>query len=431
MILHLDLDCYFVSAERTRAPQLCDRPVVVVKSGDRTIFSPDDHKSEIVGEVGAFNALFQHAKQWRGYDPDGWKKAFVDDEGRVHGLCIAKSYEAKHYGIATGTSLAQALILCPDLCVIEGDHLFYQLLSKQLRAYLQTKIPVLEQYSIDEFWGDVSGWVADDACEDFAKELQRDVLARFGLPMSIGISSAKWIAKLATDVCKPFGVCMVPQERIVSFVQPIAVEDFPGIGRALTKRLHQYGITTLGEVIMARSLLWSWGRIGRDVYARIVGEDHEAVIPYHDRRSIGIARNFAIIHERDEVTRRVIILARHLAHTIFSIGVMPTTFFLKVRYEGGMKVKGTQTCDRPCSEVLLREVMIDLWARIDTLPRYGVCHIAMSASNFHTPAKRKTFSLWDYQTDTKYCALSTHVTRLRQKYGVDIVRSGAEKRGEA
>jgi DNA polymerase-4 len=115
MIIHLDLDCYFVSAERTRTPYLKGKPVVVVKSSDRAIFSTEDSKSVMTERVGAFNSLFQHERVWRGFDPKGWKQEFMDDKGRVHGIVIARSYECKSYGIKTGTTLSDALSMCPNL----------------------------------------------------------------------------------------------------------------------------------------------------------------------------------------------------------------------------------------------------------------------------------------------------------------------------
>ena len=149
MIIHLDLDCFFVSAERTRTPELRDFPVVVCKSGDTKIFSTQDSESMMTESVGGFNGLMQHKKVFNGFDKNAWKNEFLDERGRVHGIVIAKSYEAKKYGIKTGTSLRDALAMCPKLRIVPSDHLFYQLLSTNLKAFLQTKIPILEQYSID------------------------------------------------------------------------------------------------------------------------------------------------------------------------------------------------------------------------------------------------------------------------------------------
>ncbi|WP_295066033.1 DNA polymerase IV [Sulfuricurvum sp.] len=427
MIIHLDLDCYFVSAERTRTPFLKGKPVVVCKSGDRAIFSSDDQKRVMTERVGAFNGLFQHERAWNGFERFGWKKEFMDEQGRIHGIVIAKSYECKPYGIKTGTMLSDALKMCPNLCVVPGDHLFYQLLSGRLREFLQTKIPILEQYSIDEFWGDLNGWIDDDETYPFIRSLQKEILETFDLPLSIGASTSKWIAKLATDFNKPYGITLVPAEEILPFVSPLPIHDFPGIGKVLARRLEGYRIKTLGDVVRSRDLLHSWGRVGEELLRKITGTDKEAVNPHHDRQSIGISRNFHLIREREEIKRRMIILSRHLSYTIMKLSVMPTTYFLKIRYEGGVKSSVSRTVDRPFSETLLREVVMDMLGTIDTLPSYGIHHIALSASNFVSLSKPKTFSLLEANVDAKSRKLSDSLTRLRDKYGVDILRCAVEK----
>ena len=427
MIIHLDLDCYFVSAERTRTPYLKGKPVVVVKSSDRAIFSTEDSKSVMTERVGAFNSLFQHEREWRGFDRNGWKQEFMDEHGRVHGIVIARSYECKPYGIKTGTSLSDALNMCPNLLVVQGDHLFYQLISGKLREFLQTKIPVLEQYSIDEFWGDLGGWVEDEDVYEFIAALQEEILEKFDLPMSIGASSAKWIAKLATDFNKPYGITIVPKEEIINFVSPMSINTFPGIGKALSHRLGSYGIKTLGELLRSEGMVQSWGRVGSDLLKRIKGSDNESVNPHHDRQSIGISRNFTATMDRREIKRRSIILSRHLSHTILKLGVNPTTYSFKIKYNGGASSSISTTIDRFFSETLMRLIAVEMVTKIDNLPQYGIHSISITASNFSSLFKPKTFSLLDARQDEDFRKLSNQITILRDKYGVDIVRCAIEK----
>lgn len=428
MIIHLDLDCFFVSAERTRVPFLKNRPVVVCKSGDRAIFSSKDQPSVITESVGAFNSIFSQQNTFEPYHKEAWEKKFMDENGTIHGIVIAKSYEAKAYGIKTGTLLRDALIMCPKLCIIPSDHLFYQQLSSKLKAFLKTKIPVLEQYSIDEFWGDLRGWIKEEETYGFMQSLQKEVLQRFDLPLSIGASTSKWIAKLATDFNKPYGLTLVPKEDITTFVSPMPIESFPGIGKALGKKLSSYCIKTLGDVLEHRKLLCSWGRVGKELVAKIEGEDHEAIIAHRDRKSIGISRNFPLTKEREEIKRRIIILTRHLSHTISKLKLSPTTYYLKIRYENGEKAHMSKTIERAFHEHLFKEIALQAFVELDVHRYYGITHLSISVSNFITQSQHKTFSLFSVEEDMKSKKLHENVTKLRDKYGIDIVRLGIEKK---
>lgn len=427
MIIHLDLDCFFVSAERTRTPELKGKAVVVCKSGDTKIFSIKDTQSELGESVGGFNGLLQQKKAFRGFDVRAWKREFLDEKGRIHGIVIAKSYEAKAYGIQTGTSLRDALHLCPELRIVSSDHLFYQQLSTKLKAFLQTKIPILEQYSIDEFWGDLNGWVKEEEIESFIASLQQEILEQFDLPISIGASSSKWIAKLATDFRKPYGLTVVFKEQIASFVAPMPIESFPGIGKVLQKRLGEFCIKTLGDVLEHQRLVASWGKVGKDLVARILGVDNEPVVAKRNRHSIGISRNFHAIHNRCELLRRAIILSRHLAYTISKLTLYPTTYSCAIRYDTGAISHLSKTLDRHFSEGVYREWVSETLQTLDTSVHDGITHLSLSLSNFITPSNTKTFSLLHAQEDEKSKRLSENLTKLRDKYGIDIVRCGVEK----
>ena len=427
MRIHLDLDCYFVSAERTRYPFLKDKNVVVAKSSDKKIFSKDKKQGVILGDTGAFNSVLEFRNN---YDANNilkaWRDEFLDENGEIHGIVIAKSYECKPYGIKTGTPLREAIHMCPNLIIIPSDHLFYQELSQKLKAYLEFKIPVLEQYSIDEFFGDLNGWVKNSDTLEFIKDLRDDIKEKFDLPITIGASKSKWIAKLITDRIKPFGVYALEENKVLDYTQDIDVNDFPGIGRAISKKLADYRVKTLGELRARPNLLYLYGKTGVELYERICGTDNERVIPYSDRRGIGISRNFKAIIDRNEIYRRVMILARYLSYTITKLNLNPTTFYFKIRYEYGIKNSQSITENRLFNEKFLIDLAKFMIKKLDTRLNYKIHYIAISASNFASDHNIKTFCLIDYKKDLKYKALNENLLKVRDKYGIDIVKYASE-----
>jgi len=427
MKIHLDLDCYFVSAERTRYPFLKGKNVVVVKSSDNKIFSNSKKDATMLEDTGAFNSLLEFKNNYNTNNIlSQWKNMYISDEGYIHGIVIAKSYEAKKYGIKTGTPLQEALVMCPNLHIIPSDHLFYQELSQKLKHYLELKIPVLEQYSIDEFFGDLNGWIKDEDTFDFIKELRDDILKKFDLPISIGASKSKWIAKLLTDTVKPYGVIAVPQEKVNELTNDIDVNEFPGVGRAVSKKLSKYKIKTLGELRTRPDLLYSYGKTGKDLYKRICGTDNEKVIPFMDRRGIGISRNFQAILDRNEVFRRVIILARYLSYTIVKLNLNPTTFYFKIKYEYGTKAAQSITYNRLFNEKFLIDLAQSMIKKLDSHINHKIHFISISASNFANRHTQKTLSLIDLEKDKKFKALNEKLEKIRDKYGVDVIRYGRE-----
>ncbi|HGZ70043.1 MAG TPA: DNA polymerase IV [Nitratifractor sp.] len=427
MKIHLDLDCYFVSAERTRYPFLNGKEVVVAKSSDKKIFSDSKKNGVLLPNTGAFNSTLEFANNYNGDTLNLWREHFIDKDGTIHGIVITKSYEAKALGITTGMPLVEALRRSKNLIVIPSDHLFYQEISQRLKSYLEKRIPLLEQYSIDEFFGDLNGWIKEEDTLEFIAQLQDDILREFGLPISIGASSSKWIAKLLTDTIKPYGVKVVEKEEIANFTKDIPIEEFPGVGRAIYKKLHSYGIKTLGELQKSPSLLTAYGKSGRELYRRVCGSDNEAIVVGSERKSIGISRNFQAIDSRKELYRRVAILARYLSFSVAKLSLNPTTFYFKIKYEHGASQKVSISQNRIFNERFFIDLALSKVKELDIFPNQSIHYISMSVSNFSSLNNLKTLSLIDYEKDAKMQKLNKKLMQIREKYGVDTIYYGNEK----
>ncbi|MFY9142467.1 DNA polymerase Y family protein [Sulfuricurvum sp.] len=420
MFIHLDLDCFFASCERFRNPSLIGKRVVVGGRGDPFIFDPKPAQAKklVTLNSGAFVPSLFHA------DHDAGN--YFKDGNTIRGIVTTASYEARAYGVKTGMSIHQALKLCPDLILIPPDHLLYHTLSHQLMEYLATVVPVMEQYSIDEMFGDLRGWVEEEDTESFIKNLQQQITKEFKLPVSIGASSSKWIAKLATSAAKPYGTRVVHQHQIESFVNPIPIDDFPGVGKAFSAKMNRYGIKTIGDAWKSDILFHSWGHAGKELYARLTGTDNESIHPSRSRKGIGMSRSMDHpVKERSELFRRIHVMVRHWSHTIMKLGVNPTTYSFSLGYERWESSKKQYTVYRLFNESFLQNFAIEKFKELDLYPHLPVCFIAMSATKFihHDP---KTFNILEYENDSKMRSLTDAVTKMREKYGLDIMRGGGE-----
>ncbi|WP_331775084.1 DNA polymerase Y family protein [Sulfurospirillum sp. 1612] len=427
MKIHMDLDCFFASCERTKNPMLMGKPIAVGGRSDVRIFEKGYTQRKLYNQnSGAFvpNVFYSNKQQWRAKTEEYFFEK-TDHKTKIRGIITTASYEARAYKIKTGMTINEALQLCPKLIVLPPNHLLYHELSHQLAQFLATKIPLLEQYSIDEFFGDLSGWVKDEDMVSYCEHLKDEILKRFGLPISFGIAQSKWAAKLATTHAKPFGVCQIKPEEWDAFIREMKIEQFPGISKGYKKRLNARGIETLGDIKEAKALFYSWKKPGIQLYKRVQGIDEEQIHPQHPRKSIGISRTFDPIKKRDEVLRRAVILARNLTYTTLHLGLNPTTYYMKIRYEVGLKEECRISVERLFHERFFKALVIEMFSKIDKHHTQAIKYIGLSVSNF-MEYKNRPYDLLHFDKDTKHNKLSHSIQTLRDKYGIDVVKTANE-----
>jgi len=178
-----------------------------------------------------------------------------------HGIVLAKSYEAKAFGIRTGMSLFEAHQKCPDLIVLPPDYQLFQSFSKRLFKLLYNYSPFVESYGVDE------AWICLSHCENpeaVVHEIQEQVWFQLGLPVSIGLGDNKIFAKLGSDYDKPLGITIITPENYKEKVWTLPVSDLLMVGRATADKMQKYGIKTIGEIATMspdtlESLFNKWG----------------------------------------------------------------------------------------------------------------------------------------------------------------------------
>src|SRR4029453_11520386 len=277
-ILHADLDAFYASVEQRDHPVLRGRPVI----------------------VGA-------------------------------GVVLAASYEAKAYGVRTAMGGAQARLLCPQAVVVRPRMDAYAEASKAACGVFNQTTPLVEGLSIDEAFLDVGGLrrIAGPPA-DIAVRLRRDVLEQVGLPITVGVARTKFLAKVASGVAKPDGLLVVPPAGELDFLHPLPVERLWGVGRVTAAKLHDRGISTVGQVakLAEVALVAMLGRAaGRHLHALAHNRDPRPVHVGRRRRSIGSQRALGrrrrspeeidefVIGLVDRVTRRLR-AARRVCRTV-------------------------------------------------------------------------------------------------------------------
>lgn len=204
------------------------------------------------------------------------------DKASRHSIILAKSVPAKKYGIQTGEPLFLALEKCPDLVIVPPDYELYVEASRHFVKMLRQFSPVVEQYSIDEAWVDMTGterlWGAPRLA---AERMRKQILDELGFTVNIGISSNKLLAKMAGDFEKPNKVHTLFPEEVPDKFWPLPVRELFLVGAATERKLNMMGIRTVGDLAHAdRSLLRKrLGKHGETIWHFANGRNADAVTP--------------------------------------------------------------------------------------------------------------------------------------------------------
>lgn len=420
MFMHLDLDCFFVSAHRTLDKSLEGIPVAVGGRSNLSIFSNEKKSRNISSNNGAFvgNILTNEANR-------SFENYFTNGDGIVRGIVTTSSYEARAYGVKTAMRVSEALSLCPTLKVLPPNYPLYHELSHKLKLLLQKEIPLIEQFSIDEFFADLRGYKTEEEALEFAFYLKQKISDELDLPISIGVSYTKYLSKLLTEYAKPHNVKFVKKENLKEFIKDISIDDFPGIGKGFSLRLKKNGIRKLGQVHDNKELFYSWKKPGIDLYNRICGENDYELRIETQKKSIGISRTFDTVYNREEVKRRISILCRYLTFLVEKEKFNPQSYYMKFKYESSIKVKNTIRVNAVFNEFDFRKKMIEMFDSLDTHKSHGIIFLNLSVYNF-TEKNSHMNNLFTMEDDQKKRDLSIQIQKLRNKYGIDILKSASE-----
>ena len=281
-ILHCDMDSFYASVELLSHPELKDKPVAVCG----------------------------------------------DPETR-HGIILAKNQPAKKCGIVTAETIWQARKKCPDLILLPSHRERYRSFYEQINAIYCRYTDLVEPFSIDESWLDITGSMhlfGGDG-KAIADEIRETVYKETGLTCSIGVSFNKIFAKLGSDYHKPNGTTVISPENWKSIVFPLPVSDLLFVGKASTRTLHQYGIDTIGQLAACQpEMLWElFGKNGRQLYEYANGLESAPVRPFDQREPVKSVGKGSTFHKDlttwEEVLREIAVLSDNVAGRLRAHGL--------------------------------------------------------------------------------------------------------------
>jgi nucleotidyltransferase/DNA polymerase involved in DNA repair len=169
--------------------------------------------------------------------------------GGERGIVACASYAAKGLGVKRGVPLHEARKMCPDLIVLPSDYETYSLFSKRMFDIMRHFTPVVEEYSIDEAFLDITGLrrAFHNSYETIVREIKAEIERGLGITVSAGLSLTKVLAKIASKHKKPRGLTIIPGREIARYLKDLPVEKIWGIGPATTAYLNKMGVRTALE----------------------------------------------------------------------------------------------------------------------------------------------------------------------------------------
>jgi DNA polymerase IV len=367
-VLHADVDAFFAAVEQRDEPRLRGRPVIV-----------------------------------------------------GGGVVLAASYEAKAYGVRTAMGVRRARRLCPHAIVVPPRMSAYVEASKAVYRVFDDTTPHVEGLSIDEAFLDVRGLRRSSGTPtEIAVRLRHEVRHEVGLPITVGIARTKFLAKVASAIAKPDGLLRVPPGGELTFLHPLPVERLWGVGPTTARRLHDLGITTVGEVARfgEGALVALLGRAsGRHIHALAHNRDPRPVEARRRRRSIGAQRALGRSPTSPaELDASLIALVERVTRRMRKAGRAGRTVVLRLRFDDFSRATRSHTLPHATANThtILATARQLLAAALPLIERRGITLVGIAVTNLVDAHTVQLVLPFDHDPGD---ALDSALDEVRRRYG--------------
>jgi DNA polymerase IV len=374
-------------------------------------------------DMNAFYASCHQAENpaWRGQP-----LLVAGDPKKRHGIILTASYEARRFGIRTGIPVWQAKRLCPGAVFVPPDHKLYQRYSTRILQLMGQYTPLVEPFSIDEAWLDVTGsFRLFGSAEAIGRRLQQEILQTLGIPCSVGVSANKFLAKMASEREKPLGFTVLWPQDVAAVLWPLPVEEMVGVGRKMAPALKEMGVETIGQLaaMPVRLLSGRFGIVGEALQHLANGWDDSPVDPnaLDTVKSVGHSLTLPRdIRDPEDVACVLLSLSEKVGRRLRHAGCHAKTVTLTVKDQNFASSTRSRTLHGATG--LTEDIYATAYDiyRTQYEPWRKVRLLGVSVSNLVPAGSGVQMTLWDMSGEKKI-RLTQATDRLRDRFGETAV----------
>lgn len=360
--------------------------------------------------------------------------AVCGDPRNRHGIILAKNEIAKSYGITTAETLWQAKRKCPQLICVPPHMDKYQNYSKRINEIYYRFTDLVEPFSIDESWLDVTGsQKLFGSGTDIANQIRKIVRDELGLTLSVGVSFNKIFAKLGSEYKKPDATTVITPDNYQSILWPLPIEEMFFVGKVSAEKLRKAGVNTIGALATApisiiRGLL---GKQGEMLHAYANGLDDSPVLSQSGQESTKSIGN-SITFRRDlvgweDATTAIIALSDKVAERLRKSSVLAGGVRLEIKDPGFHSISRQRMFSVPISNANDLTDMAMAILHAEWLPNKPIRLLQLTAIYLTKPFAEEQLTLFVHQSEAleKRELVGVTMDEIREKFGSDAIGFGS------
>jgi DNA polymerase IV len=373
-ILHIDMDAFYASVEEQDRPELKGKPLIVGGTSGR-------------------------------------------------GVVAAANYAVRRFGVRSAMPMREALRRCPEAICVQPRMARYKEVSEQVFAIFHEFTPLVEGLSLDEAFLDVtSSQQLLGSAESIGSEIRRRIRKRTGLTASVGIAPNKLLAKIASDLNKPDGMCRIGADNVRDILDGLPIEKLFGVGPKTLPAAHAAGIRSFGDLRLAGDeALWrAFGKHGKSMRERACGLDDRPVEPNREEKSISAEETFATdIRGAAPLAVQLLRLADRAASRLRAQKLAAGRVSVKIRRADFTTYTRQRALGRPTQDTVVvsavAQVLLEQW--LASQPDAAVRLLGVGVSDLQMSVQADLFG----GSPAEGSRLDTAIDGIRDRFGTGIL----------